>query len=75
MFISFLKSHNPVSKETISRWIKRTMFEAGIDTNIRFIESSLPQLLLQKEIMYLLIKYLHLLVGLAVTLLINSMIK
>ena len=42
LFISFLKPHNPVSKETISRWIKRTMFEAGIDTNLFKAHSTDP---------------------------------
>ena len=34
LLISFLKPHNRVSKQTISRWIKKVMFEAGIDTEI-----------------------------------------
>ena len=32
LFISFQKPHNPVSKQTISRWIKSVMSLAGIDT-------------------------------------------
>lgn len=34
LFISFTSPYNPVSKETISRWIKRVMHEAGVDTSI-----------------------------------------
>ena len=34
LFISFSKPHLPVSKETISRWIRKTMYEAGIDTDM-----------------------------------------
>ena len=33
LFISFIKPHKVVSKETISRWIRMVMFAAGIDTN------------------------------------------
>ena len=32
LFISFQKPHKPVSKSTLSRWIKRVMEESGIDT-------------------------------------------
>lgn len=34
LFISFHKPHNPVSRDTISRWIKSTLKAAGIDTNV-----------------------------------------
>lgn len=34
LFISFMKPHAPVSKDTISRWIKLTLNKAGIDTKI-----------------------------------------
>ena len=33
LFISFHKPHNPVSTDTISRWIKATLKEAGINTD------------------------------------------
>ena len=34
LFLSYLYPYRAVSKDTISRWLKRVMFEAGIDTNI-----------------------------------------
>lgn len=34
LFISFISPHGPVTKDTISRWIKLTLKKAGIDTNI-----------------------------------------
>ena len=34
LLISYLKPYKAVSKQTISRWIKKVMFEAGIDTEI-----------------------------------------
>ena len=34
MFISYVQPHLPVSKDTISRWIKSVMVEAGIDTTV-----------------------------------------
>ena len=34
LLISFLKPYKRVGKQTISRWLKRVMFEAGIDTEI-----------------------------------------
>ena len=34
LFISFHKPHNPVSKDTIARWVKATLSDAGIDTDI-----------------------------------------
>ena len=34
LLVSFLKPHNRVSKQTISRWIKKVMSESGIDTDI-----------------------------------------
>lgn len=33
LFVSFQKPHKPVTKQTISRWIKTTMSLAGIDTD------------------------------------------
>ena len=33
LFISYQKPHNVVSKETISRWLKLVLFEAGIDVS------------------------------------------
>ena len=34
LFISYIKPHKPVRCETISRWLKQCMFEAGIDVEI-----------------------------------------
>ena len=34
LFISFIKPHAPVSKDTISRWVRTTLEQAGIDTEI-----------------------------------------
>ena len=34
LFLSFVKPHAPVSKNTISRWIKLILSKAGIDTSI-----------------------------------------
>ena len=34
LFMSFISPHGPVSKDTISRWIKLTLKKAGIDTKI-----------------------------------------
>ena len=34
LFISYQRPHKAASKDTISRWIKRTLTSAGIDTNI-----------------------------------------
>ena len=34
LFLSFQKPHNPVNKETISRWIKSVLKQAGIDSDI-----------------------------------------
>ena len=34
LFISFHKPFHPVTCSTLSRWIKRVMYEAGIDTDI-----------------------------------------
>lgn len=34
LFISFQKPYNPVSRDTISRWMKKVMTEAGIDTSL-----------------------------------------
>ena len=34
MLIRFLKPYKRVGKQTSSRWLKRVMFEAGIDTEI-----------------------------------------
>lgn len=33
LFISYRKPHNPVSKDTITRWVNQIMSKAGIDTN------------------------------------------
>ena len=34
LFISYVKPHKPVSAQRIAKWIKATIGEAGIDTNI-----------------------------------------
>ncbi|XP_064637118.1 uncharacterized protein LOC135493595 [Lineus longissimus] len=34
LFISSIKPHGPVAKDTISRWVKEVMKEAGVDTDI-----------------------------------------
>lgn len=34
LFISIKKPHNSVGSQTLSRWIKRTLKDSGIDTNI-----------------------------------------
>ena len=34
LFISFVRPHKPVSRDTISRWITTTMALAGVDTNV-----------------------------------------
>ena len=34
LFISFMKPHKHISRETLSRWIKTVMEAAGIDTSI-----------------------------------------
>ena len=34
LIISFVKPHKPVSKDTISRWVKTVLYLAGIDTNV-----------------------------------------
>lgn len=34
LFISYNKPYHPVSTDTISRWLKNVMFEAGIDVNM-----------------------------------------
>ena len=34
LFISFTKPHNPVTTETLSRWLKQVLEEAGIDTKV-----------------------------------------
>lgn len=33
LFISFMKPHNTVSRDTVSRWVKQMMILAGIDVN------------------------------------------
>ena len=40
LLISFIKTHNPVSKDTVARWIKEVLRDAGIDTNIYSSHSS-----------------------------------
>ena len=32
LFLSYRKPHEPISRDTIARWIKQTLSEAGIDT-------------------------------------------
>ena len=34
LFISYSKPHKPVSKDTVSRWVKLTLSMAGVDTDI-----------------------------------------
>ena len=34
LFISFVKPHNSVSKDTLSRWLKNLLSLSGIDTSI-----------------------------------------
>ena len=34
LFISTIKPHNPISKDTVSRWLKTVLFEAGVETEI-----------------------------------------
>lgn len=34
LFVSFHKPHKPVSRSTISRWLKRVLFESGIDISV-----------------------------------------
>ena len=34
LFISFVKPHKPVSKDTVARWIKCTMQKSGIDISV-----------------------------------------
>ena len=34
LFISSVKPHNPISKDTVSRWLKTVLFEAGVETEI-----------------------------------------
>ena len=34
LFISTMKPHNPISKDTVSRWLKTVLFEAGVETEI-----------------------------------------
>ena len=34
LFISFSKPHQPVTCDTLGRWMRTVMFESGIDTNI-----------------------------------------
>ena len=31
LFISYVKPHNAISKDTISRWLRNVLFNAGID--------------------------------------------
>ena len=31
ILLRFIKSHNPVSTDTISRWVKQQLFSAGVD--------------------------------------------
>ena len=32
LFLSFIRPHNPIAKNTIARWLKITLAEAGLDT-------------------------------------------
>ena len=34
LLLSFIKPHNPVSKSTITRWVKEVLTLSGIDTNV-----------------------------------------
>ncbi len=34
LFVSTVKPHGPVSKDTISRWVKASLRIAGIDTSV-----------------------------------------
>ncbi len=34
LFVSFHKPHKPVSKDTIARWVKATLTDSGIDTDV-----------------------------------------
>ena len=34
LFISVIKTHHPVTSSTIAQWLKETIYNAGIDTNI-----------------------------------------
>ena len=34
LFISYVKPHHEVSRDTLSRWIKTTLQKSGINTNI-----------------------------------------
>ncbi len=33
LFISFQKPYNPVTKDTVSRWVKKMLKESGIDSD------------------------------------------
>ena len=33
LLLGFIKPHNPVSTDTISRWVKQQLFSAGVDTS------------------------------------------
>ena len=33
LLLGFTKPHNPVSTDTISRWVKQVLLSAGVDTN------------------------------------------
>ena len=41
LFISFHKPYKPVSRSTLSRWIKRVLEESGIDINLFTAHSTL----------------------------------
>ena len=34
MFISYIKPHGPVSRDSISRWLKSVMVSAGVDCSV-----------------------------------------
>ena len=34
LLISFIKPHGPISNDTVSRWLKKVLFEAGVETEL-----------------------------------------
>ena len=34
LLISTIKPHGPISNDTVSRWLKTVLFEAGVDTEL-----------------------------------------
>ena len=43
LFISYMKTHHRISRDTISRWIRQTMTNAGVDAQI--LNRTVPELL------------------------------